>query len=57
MILKEKSLYEVDNDNYYIIEDYKKCYIDPLGYYLDKIELKYKKCFLHAKNVKEMVII
>ena len=37
--------YQKENENDSYIENYIKCYKDPIGYYLDKKELVYKKCF------------
>ena len=44
---------ENDNDTY----GYKKCYKDPIGYYLDINESKYKNVIIHVKNVKLKEII
>ena len=35
--------YEIENDN--DTYGYKRCYKDPIGYYIDKNESKYKKCY------------
>ena len=40
--------YELENDNNSY--GYKKCYKDPIGYYLDKNESIYKKCYYSCKS-------
>ena len=45
-----KDYYEKENDNYTNINNYIKCYKDPIGYFLDKNESKYKKCFNTCKE-------
>ena len=42
--------YEIENDNYTDKDGYIKCYKVPIGYYLDKNESKYKKCFYTCKE-------
>ena len=42
--------YPIENDNYTHIEGYVKCYKDPIGYYLDKNESLYKKCYYTCKE-------
>ena len=42
--------YEIENDNYFHIDGYVKCHKDPSGYYLDKNESIYKKCYYTCKE-------
>ena len=42
--------YPIENDNYSFIEGYVKCHKDPIGYYLDKCESIYKKCYYTCKE-------
>ena len=46
--------YPIENDNYTHIEGYVKCYKDPIGYYLDKNESIYKKCYYKCKECEQM---
>jgi len=48
------SYYPIENDNYTHIEGYVKCYKDPNGYYLDKNESIYKKCYYSCKECEQM---
>ena len=48
--------YEIENDNNYTYK-YKKCYNNPIGYYLDMNESIYKKCYFLVKIVKLKEII
>ena len=45
--------YTIENDNYSYIDGYVKCYKDPIGYYLDKNESLYKKCFYTCKECEK----
>ena len=44
------NFYEIENDT--ILNGYKKCYKDPIGYYLDTNESIYKKCYDSCKKCK-----
>ena len=46
--------YPIENDNYTHIEGYVKCHKDPIGYYLDKNESIYKKCYYTCKECEKM---
>ena len=42
--------YEIENDNNNNINEYKKCYKEPVGYYLDLNSSIYKKCFFSCET-------
>ena len=42
------NLYEIENDDF--SNGYKKCYKDPIGYYLDVNDHIYKKCYYSCKK-------
>ena len=42
--------YEIENDNYSITDGYVNCYKNPIGFYLDKNESIYKKCYYSCKE-------
>ena len=42
--------YEIENDNYSIKDGYVNCYKNPIGFYLDKNESIYKKCYYSCKK-------
>ena len=46
--------YEIKNDNYSYIEGYVKCYKNPKGYYLDKNESIFKKCYYTCKECENI---
>ena len=49
-IICNNNYYEIENDNYFHIEGFIKCYKNPEGYYLDKNESIYKKCYHTCKE-------
>ena len=58
LCLKCKDNYfPLENDNYSYIDNYVKCYKDPIGYYLDKNESLYKKWNVKRREIILLIIV